>query len=247
VTSRKGQNSVLVLATLGVYLGLVFAGAAPQVLASAAMARTFDIQDEIEQRDDLDKKPDEKRSPLTASVQIYLEDVEQFLLSLGNLAQSGRFDLGKDSFDVAQTTMLPCVAANTAGRYTPVRFVSTSEAAMPTLKYLSRGMTYGYSLGDCVANADFRDISAVDSRFDYRLDATELVIKVSVKKRSTQAAFDLLNDLLATLRLYDTPQSSRLRQQVIANTKFHTDNDQVFVVTRFPRAGLRSLLFSDAK
>ena len=54
----KNQNSILVLATLGVYLGLVLAGATPQVLAQAAMTRQFDVKDEVEFKDDLDNKPD---------------------------------------------------------------------------------------------------------------------------------------------------------------------------------------------
>ena len=54
---RKNQNSILVLATLGVYLGLVLAGATPQVLAQAAMTREFNVKDEIEVKDDLDTKP----------------------------------------------------------------------------------------------------------------------------------------------------------------------------------------------
>ena len=58
VTQRRNQNSILVLATLGVYLGLVLAGATPQVLAQAAMTREFNIKDEIEVKDDLDTKPD---------------------------------------------------------------------------------------------------------------------------------------------------------------------------------------------
>lgn len=55
--TRKSHNSVLVLATLGMYLGLVLVGATPQVLAQAAMTRQFNVKDEVEVRDDLDKKP----------------------------------------------------------------------------------------------------------------------------------------------------------------------------------------------
>src|SRR6476620_8746450 len=55
---RKSQNSILFVATLGVYLGLMLAGATPQVLANAATTRTFDIKDEIEFQDKLDKDPD---------------------------------------------------------------------------------------------------------------------------------------------------------------------------------------------
>ena len=40
------------------YLGLVLAGATPQILAQAAMTRQFDVKDEIEVTDNLDKKPD---------------------------------------------------------------------------------------------------------------------------------------------------------------------------------------------
>jgi len=60
VSTRKGQNSILFLTTLGVYLGLVLAGgASPQVFAHpAATTRNFDITDEVEFKDDLDKKPD---------------------------------------------------------------------------------------------------------------------------------------------------------------------------------------------
>jgi hypothetical protein len=58
LNTRKNQNSILVLATLGVYLGLVLVGATPQVLAQAAMTRQFNVKDEVEVKDDLDKKPD---------------------------------------------------------------------------------------------------------------------------------------------------------------------------------------------
>ncbi len=40
------------------YLGLVLAGATPQVLAQAAMTRQFNVKDEVEVKDNLDKKPD---------------------------------------------------------------------------------------------------------------------------------------------------------------------------------------------
>jgi hypothetical protein len=59
LNTRRNQNSILVLATLGVYLGLVLVGATPQVLAQAAMTRQFNVKDEIQFAEDLDKKPPE--------------------------------------------------------------------------------------------------------------------------------------------------------------------------------------------
>lgn len=59
---NKNYNSIIFLTTLSVYLGLSLLGATPQVLAYAATTRNFDIQTEIEFKDDLDNKPDNEFS-----------------------------------------------------------------------------------------------------------------------------------------------------------------------------------------
>ena len=60
MSQRNKNNSIIFLTTLSVYLGLVLVGGAMSpVLAQAALTRNFDIQDEIEVKDDLDKKPKE--------------------------------------------------------------------------------------------------------------------------------------------------------------------------------------------
>ena len=80
--NRKHNNSVLVLATLGVYFGLVFVGATP-VMGHAAMTRHFEIQDEIEFKDDLDKKPDaadeERGNAITIGSDAYVETVRNYI------------------------------------------------------------------------------------------------------------------------------------------------------------------------
>lgn len=247
LNKTKNQNSILVLTAIGVYFGLLLAGATPQVLASAALAREFNVRDEIETRDDFDNKPDDERSPIGVSVQIYLEDVEYFLASLGQLREKGKFDLQKDRFNVAQTTLLPCVDRNLAGRYTPVRFDTTSEASRSALDFFSRGMSYGYSLGDCIPNTEFRDINAVDSRFDFLLNEKGFVVNVVVKKDNSQRAAELAGQLTHTIQAFVKPDNNRFRRQIIENTTFRSENDQVFVVTRLPRAALEPLLVKDAK
>jgi hypothetical protein len=239
---NKNQNSLLVLATLGVYFGLILSGATPQVLASAAMTRQFDVKDEIEFKDELDTIPDDERSPVSASVQIYLEDVEYFLASLANLRSRGAFDAKVDTFSVAQNTLLPCIDSNFAGRYTPIRFLSTSEASRSALERFSRGMTYGYSLGDCIRNGEFSGQTAAESNFNFDLDRRQFSVVVAVKKESPQRALELVHQLESTLRLYSSRVNSRLGQAVIRNTAFKIHKDQVLVVTRLPRAGLSSLL-----
>ncbi len=245
MNKRNSHNSILFLTTLGVYLGLVLVGATP-VLGHAAMTRNFEIKDEIEVKDDLDTIPDDERSPVSMSVQIYLEDLEYFLASLRRLQAKGKFDPNKDTFDLAQSTLLPCTAGNKAGSYTPIRFDTSSEPSRAALEYYSRGMVYGYSLGDCVTNNSFDGVSAASSKFDVRLDRKSLSINVAVKKQSPQLALELVRELSATFLFFSSPKNAELRKKIIENTTFKTENDQVFVVTRLPRAGLDTLLAKSA-
>jgi len=237
---------MIFLATLGVYLGLMLTGGTPQVFAHAALTRNFDIREEAEARDDQDRKPDDERAPVKTSVQIYLEDVEYFLSTLGRLNNQRKFDFAKDTFNVVQKSMQPCVDANIAGRYTPITFDSTSEAARQSMEYFRRGMIYGYSLGDCLVNQEFDGKTAVDTHFNYKLDNKDFLVNVTVVKDSPQRALALMHSLESTFKLYSTPQASKVRQQIIKNTRFRVENDQVTVVTRLPRGSLPPLL-ADAK
>ncbi|CAN5239342.1 hypothetical protein BH20ACI2_BH20ACI2_18080 [soil metagenome] len=236
------QNSIIVLASLGVYFGLILSGAAPQVLASAAMARQYDVKDEVEFSDELDLIPDDERSEVSTSVQVYVEDVEYFLANLSRLRRQGRFDPRVDTFSVAQNALLPCLHSNRAGRYTPLRFVTSSEYSRSALDYFSREMVYGYSLGDCIRNLEFDGVTAADSRFSVDLDRRSFSVSIAVKKESPQNALDLVRRLESTLRLYSAQKNSDLRKAVLRNTTVKALKDQVFVVTRLPRAGLASLL-----
>jgi len=241
LSKQKAQNPILVIATLGVYFGLIMSGAAPSVLANAALTRPFDVKDEIELLDDLDTKPDDERSPITASVQIYPEDVEYFLASLARLNKDRRFDPRADTYHVAQNTSLPYIDGNRAGRFTPISFETSNLSSKSALEYFSRGMVYGYSLGDCFATREF-DISVAESKFAFSLDGKARTVNVSVKKDSNVRAIDLARDLETTAELYSAKASSKLSQAVIRNTRFISKDDQVMVVTRLPRAGLISLL-----
>lgn len=229
------------------YLGLVVAGATPQVLASAAMTRSFDVRDEIEGKDDLDKKPDDDRTPVPDSVQGYLQDVEYFFINLRRLGARGSFYPGKDVFDVEQSTVLPCVDGNRAGRYTPVRFIYPNELSRPVAMQFSQSMVFGYSLGDCINNGVFSETAAVDSSYSFKLDANGFSVKLSIKKQSPQNASALLRELKSALDLYAAEKNNTLRKKIIDSTSFRAENDQIFIVTRLPRAGLDSLLAKDAK
>jgi hypothetical protein len=103
MAKKKAQNSILLLTTLGVYLGLLVAGgAAPQVLAHSATTRNFEITDEIEIKDDIDRDPDE-RITARLSLATYFQDVEYFVKTLKRLGGTKYFDASADTFEVVQT------------------------------------------------------------------------------------------------------------------------------------------------
>jgi hypothetical protein len=97
--SKSKNNSIIFLTTLSVYLGLVLVGgAAPHVLAQAALTQAFEITDEIEATDDIDRKPDEdtsadvtlttaQDSAVARSVDVYLSQFKRFV-PVSDFAQS---------------------------------------------------------------------------------------------------------------------------------------------------------------
>jgi hypothetical protein len=248
MANRKAQNSFLVLTTLGVYLGLLMVGgAAPQVLAHSATTRTFEITDEIEIKDDLDNKPDDERSDVRLSLLTYFQDVEYFVRTLKRLGETKYFDPASDSFEIDQATQLPCVAANRTGSYTANKFVTKNEQLRPWLKRFSDLLTDGYSLGDCLPNRRFAPVETTDSKFNFRLDEKAFSIDVTVRKSSPEAAKMLAADIEESFRSLRENETDAVRQKLYEATKFRSENDQVFVVTHMPRAGLDALLAKDAK
>lgn len=242
--SRKNQNSVFFLATLGVYLGLVLTGTTP-VLAHAAPPRQFDVRDEIEFADDLDRKPDSDTSALSISLKNYLQDVEAFFSSLRGLKRSGKFDPNADAFEVAQATVLPCVQANKVGSYIADKFSVSNESLRPALERFSKLLTDGYSLADCLSGSLFAG-EATKSQFTLKLDASHFSVEFGVKKRSPEIARMLPGELFQVFKQFKPSDTDFVLGRLFENTSFRSENDQVFVITRLPRAALEPLFANDA-
>jgi hypothetical protein len=249
VGNRRTNNSILFLTTLGVYLGLMLAGGAtPTVFAHGALTRSFELQDEIEIKDDLDTKPDNETGSLSISIKTYLEDVEFFLGTLQNLEATGKFDAVRDRFEVTQTTLLPCVPANNVGSYTANKFDLDNEQLRPSLERLSKLLTDGYSLADCLPNSYFNGAEATSSKFSFKLDESAFTIQVAVQKSSPEIAKKLSGDLGGVFPRFAPKSSAEIaRQKLFENTTFRSQNNQVLVITRLPRAALDPLIARRAK
>ena len=245
--ARKAQNSILLLTTLGVYLGLLVAGgAAPQVLAHSATTRNFEITDEIEIKDDIDRDPDERVSA-RLSLATYFQDVEYFVNTLKRLGGTKYFDPSADAFEVIQTTQLPCVAENKVGSYTANNFVTKNEFTRPWLESFSKLLTDGYSLGDCLPNSRFTPYEATDSKFNFHLDKEAFVVEVAVRKSSPQNAKMVADSINSTFRQLRQELADPVRVALYNSTNIRAAGDQIFVVTRLPRGSLDPLLAKDAK
>lgn len=235
------------MTTLGVYLGLLMVGgAAPQVFAHSATTRAFEITDEIEIKDELDKNPDE-RITARLSLVTYFQDVELFIKTLKRLGGTKYFDPANDSFEVTQATQLPCVAANKTGSYTANKFVTKNESLRPWLESFSKLLTDGYSLGDCLPNSRFAPSEATDSIFNFRLDKDTFFVEVKVKKNSPEGAKLLAGDLANTFAVLKTESTDAIRLKLYETTAFCVENNQIFVITNLPRAALDPLLAKDAE
>lgn len=222
-------------------------GAAPQVLAHSATTRNFEITDEIEIKDDLDKNPDDERSTARESLQTYFQDVEIFIATLRRLGGTEAFDAANDTFEVAQSTQLPCMPANRTGSYTANKFLAKNDKIRPYLESFSNLLTDGYSLGDCLPGTSFAPGEATDSRFEFRLSGTEFSVDVTARKLSPETAKLFADGLAGTARRLRSESKDTVRLKLFEKTTFHSDKDRVRIVTRLPRADLDQLLAKDAK
>lgn len=246
MSSRKNQNNLVFLTTLGVYLGLVLVGATP-VLGHAATTRVFEITDEIEIKDDLDRKPDDERSPLAISIGNYYADLEYFLVSLEKLQRSGKFDFADDTFEIAQSTALPCVAENKVGSYTAESLFTSNTAVRPILEFTSKRVADGYAFADCIPSDKFAGQEATHSKFVLKLTADGLSLEVSGVKKSAAEADAYHKQLAAAWNQFRSAAKEPAAKLISDGTVLSVTGSKILVVTRFPRAALTALLAKDAK
>lgn len=228
------------------YLGLVLVGATP-VLGHAATTRVFEITDEIEVKDDLDKKPDDKRSPLEMSIGNYYADIEYLLYSLERLKKAGRFDLAADTFELAQATALPCVANNKVGSYVAETLLTSNKELQPLLEGTTKRITDGFGFADCIPSDRFARQEATHSHFVLKLNADGLSLEVSGVKKSAVEADAYLKELTAAWDQFRATAKDPAPKYISDGTVLSVTGTKILVVTRLPRAALNTLLAKDAK
>ena len=246
MNNRKNQNSILVLATLGVYLGLVLAGATPQVLAQAATAKQFNVKDEVEVQDEFDNNPDigELKSLITNSL-------EKTLVSFFRDVKASNLDAP------SRTSLHRPHSVTTLRNFCGPEWIESSGIMLDSrdsLEQLHSDLYAGWnwnfeSVPRFVQTQEGPSKQKFCKAFSLTtsLDSKELSFKLLLSRTDSLNAFRLagyLNDfLIGRSHNFQDP----LTRQVYQYTRATSDYANLVIVTRLPRAGLDSLLASDAK
>lgn len=237
--SSSRQNSFLAVATLGVYLGLILAGATPSVLAQAATAKQFSVKDEVGKSDDLDKKPD-GCDLLAAKVrerqaQFYFNerDLLDYAAGLQNTLRS-YLELHGALPNLAWETSVSDISYHLVSRVEP--------AGKPVLVDARAGRSVDHGV-----LALSGDIPGTSSKFGIVSNGIDLVTTATTSRHDTTEAHRAVLAYDSLLDLYRCSLPSGDQKLIIDNSRVEWCKNEVLIITRLPRGSLDTLLASNAK
>ena len=240
MSNRKNYNSIVFLTTLSVYLGLVLAGGAavPHALAQAALTRDFDIRNEIEFKDDLDKKPDNEE--IDSFFEIGLDQaVATFIEDLRRFKQEGKY-----KFDSGEILSIKCGHSfcSDDGGSASISIRNDENELFGALQKLHERLDIAGRKDSSkilfVGVSEETNKGCKDIGLSLSFSNKELEIAVRFSRESTPKAFAFTEHLNRHFADKSSISSDLLVKQLYANTKARFENNQVFVVTRLPRASI---------
>ncbi|MDQ3748417.1 MAG: hypothetical protein M3367_05275 [Acidobacteriota bacterium] len=237
MSQRDKNNSIIFLTTLSVYLGLVLVGGATSsVLAQAALTRNFDVQEEIEVRDDLDNKPDDEEARNLPNGDLPAV-FAQLLNEIKEEVKNGKISLPLQAdfiIDVQYRASKMC-SGTSIGSNISDQNLSDFVGNAVNRKFESKI----YEITDYGSGK-----SEKGGRVRLEANSTDLTLEISFTKSNAEQFADFLNQefSLSTVSVENT-----LTKQIYENTTATSENNQVFIVTRLPRGSLDELLKQDGK
>jgi hypothetical protein len=228
MSQRNKNNSIVFLTTLSVYLGLVLVGgtATPNVLAQAALTRNFDVQEEIELRDDLDNKPGDKEAKDFPAI------FAQLLSEIKEAVKNGQISLPiqTDFIIDAQYRMSKMCGGTRVGTDISDQDFSGFIADAVNRKFEPKINQI----------ADFKDGKSEKSG-SLRLEAnrSDLTLKISFTKLNDEQFAEFLNKRFTSVAI---SLENTLTREIYENTRATFDGNQVFIVTHLPRGSLDEFL-----
>lgn len=242
---REKHNSVIFLTTLSVYLGLVLVGGAMSpVLAQAATTRNFNVQDEIEVKDDLDNKPNGNPNfqdiDLSKAIIDFLFDLERLRVNEPDIYQ-------QEKNFCARRELI--VYADNSFILIPLSEFAESSKLDDSFKNFFNllGNEQFRKLADFLQESLSEEPSKHISFELYSTLESSAKLVINLEKKSSESASLLTDQLNLEFQFRANKANQKLAKQVYENTRATSKNNQVFIVTRLPRGSLDELLKQDAK
>lgn len=242
--SRKNHNSVLFLTTLGVYLGLVLVGATPQVLAQAATAKQFNVKDEIEVNDDLDRKPDDCER-LAAKAR---EKQQQFVLEKSVFPSYAKA-IASVIAAVREYELDPDYLHATAyGPSNLPKYIHVSFSGRPVLVSANareNSKNALLALAAVFPTTNFESKNRFE--FEFTLKASELTTTSKYLRSDETDAHRTFVAYDSLLDLWRCTADSEAETLVSKNSELTWADNYFIITTRLPRGSLDTLLASNAQ
>lgn len=239
----KIKNKTLFVAALSVYFGLLIVGAPPQILAQTALPQL--VRQEIEndgEPESLTPKDDDYNALLKSDYSRYFVE---FVENLQKEAKVRGFQ-NNQYFSLEHTKVHPCSADEWRGGYNFTVQDDSSVWTYSSLLVLTRSHDFG-RLADCLFTEEVKSGRGETVTLKVRNNADGLMFEVIVTKSSARNADFLADNLNQVFPVKAAENDSEIPKLIYENTTAHAEKDQVFIVTRLPRAGLDSLLKADEK
>ncbi|MBX3243950.1 MAG: hypothetical protein KF685_05795 [Acidobacteria bacterium] len=221
------------------------------------MTRNFELSDEIEKKDDLDNKPDHSSENLDQMVRQYSDYLEAFFQDISDLQSAGDFDLAYDTFQASVISNFSCPHPNSGLSSSSFRKHKVDQKLEPIIRKASLVTDKFAGLGDCLphkgpafSTGRIGYNRVKNSKTQISFDGIEFVNRLSIPMdESIQAGIVFAHLDSAFARFWSKPENtdSRLNETLRENTSLNFLGNQVFIITRLPRAALDELLAKEAK
>ena len=247
MSQAKLQNTAIFITVLSVYLGLALIGAPPHILAQAASTKIVEVQAEKENDDDSKVKFDAElecdtqiveKFEIAEAILIFFNDLKK-LKSIGKLEDKDLTFLSDFEYeDFDDTPNFSRVRGKGKGQSV---WLSTAIA-----DFASKAVNYKLSLlSDEFPNCDLK--LCRETEIVVELNKNGFLSSFNFKKSTADKAKIFAAELQKVFLVKEKYSPTLSAQQIYANTTIVTENSQVFIVTRLPRASIDEFLKEDAK
>lgn len=239
MNNRKSYNSILFLT---VYLGLVLVGASPQVLAHAATNSLFDLRNEIEYKDDLDKKPDNDEVNDFLALEPE-KAIGEFINELKKIKKSWRGISNRYIEQECGHYWSRNEAGAAIGPIVRRRFEPNTTSSLFKLWQKYEKFLTGFSEENIPSfYKPIRENEVVHFSQKHSFQKRSLNIQLNFTHGSAEQAESFVENLNESFAKKALQTNDSVTKVVYENTKAISSDGYVSVITNLPRASIDSLL-----